>query len=107
MTQTPPTPTMPSLEDASHGMSIQRIAALETPQPLSTALTTTAAPQAEAGYTTTEFWVTAVTEVIALLASAGVIGSGLAEKLTGMAGMVVAGAFYAISRGLRKQGTPG
>jgi hypothetical protein len=63
---------------------------------------------AEPGYLTTEFWLTSATSVISILVTFNVvhITTSQTQSIMGLLGMIVPIAIYAISRGLRKSGTP-
>jgi len=73
----------------------------------------TAAPPAEPGYTTTEWWATVLTMFVGLLTTLGVIHVNVGSSVVageiqtgaGLAAMVVPAGIYAISRGIRKVGT--
>ena len=69
-------------------------------------LTQITAPSAEPGYLTTEFWVTIATMLISFLASAGVFDQATVVRLGGLITGAAAIVGYAISRGIRKSGTP-
>ncbi len=63
------------------------------------------------GYKTTEFWLTVIAKVIALLAALGVFTPEQASAVTkasvqlaGVAGMVAAAFGYSLSRGTAKKG---
>jgi len=66
-------------------------------------------PPAEPGYLTSEFWMAVVVQLISLLLLFGVIHitNAQVQAIVGVAGLVVPQALYAISRGIRKAGTPG
>lgn len=63
---------------------------------------------AEPGYLTTEFWMAVVVQLLGLLALVGVIQlpSATVQAIVGLVGLVAPQVAYAISRGIRKSGTP-
>lgn len=68
---------------------------------------TTDPAAAEPGYLTTEFWATTAVSVVGFLASAGVFDQATAVRLGGLITSAATIVGYAISRGVRKSGTPG
>jgi hypothetical protein len=64
---------------------------------------------AEPGYTTTEFWLTAASAIIAMLIAFNIVNitTSQVQSIMGVLGVMVPIAIYTISRGLRKNGTPG
>jgi len=57
------------------------------------------------GYKTSEFWISACSNIVAALFAAGVIPTtGETAKILGVVGPVATAIGYAISRGLAKQG---
>lgn len=65
------------------------------------------APTAEPGYATTEFYVTIVSMVVGFLTQLGVIHVGAnVDQISALVEMVGPVVGYAISRGIRKRGTP-
>ena len=66
----------------------------------------TPAPAAEPGWQTTEFWATLATMLVSFLASAGVFTQADVVRLGGLITAAAAIVGYAISRGIRKSGTP-
>lgn len=69
----------------------------------------TTTPAAEPGYTTTEFWGTESTSLLAFLVAMNVvhITTTQTQTIVGFTTMAAAQIAYAISRAIRKSGTPG
>lgn len=114
MTDLPATPTIPTPAGGipvAPQPSPQPPGPSTFPQAVEGVLTTLASASAgaEPGYTTTEFWVTLATEGIGLLTLTGVIhpAAGLTDAVGGIVATVVPAVVYAVSRGIRKAGTPG
>lgn len=61
----------------------------------------------EPGYTTTEFWMAAVSQIVGLLTIFNVVHltSAQTQGILGFAALVIPSALYAISRGIRKKGS--
>jgi hypothetical protein len=82
------------------------------PSDPATTLTSTLTVQtplaAESGFTTSEFWGKVAVQFIALLTLLGVVhpSSGTVDGIVGLVGLVGPELGYAISRGIRKRGTP-
>jgi hypothetical protein len=64
---------------------------------------------AEPGFLTTEFWVALATQLIGLLTVTGVIhpSTETVNGIMGLLALIVPTIAYALSRGIRKSGTPG